>query len=182
MGFPHNARRDSPNSYRQLPYRRSCMVCRTGDDQTIGCLIFPREINKLQPTSPTSIMIIYFPPAQNFWPWRSSMTTTNALKMYGIIRQGVRGGYLNYCEYTYDYVIKWKHFPRYWPFKRGIHRSPVNSPHKGQWRGALMFSLICVWTNGWVNNREAGDLRRYRADYDVIVMVNANKWFHLIQR
>ena len=54
----------------------------------------------------------------------------------------------------------------------GIHRSPVNSPHKGQWRRALMFSLICVWINGWVNNREAGDLRRYRAHYDVIVMNN----------
>ena len=36
------------------------------------------------------------------------------------------------------------------------------SQHKGQWRGALMISLICVWINGWVNNREAGDLRRYR--------------------
>ena len=59
---------------------------------------------------------------------------------------------------------------RYWPFVRGIHRSPVNSPHKGQWRGALMFSLLCAWLNGWVNNREAGDLRRYRAHYDVIVM------------
>ena len=47
---------------------------------------------------------------------------------------------------------------------------PVNSPHKGQWRGALMFSLICAWINGWVNNREAGDLRRYHAHYDVIVM------------
>ena len=32
----------------------------------------------------------------------------------------------------HDDVIKWKHFPRYWPFVRGIHRSPVNSPHKGQ--------------------------------------------------
>ena len=72
----------------------------------------------------------------------------------------------------HDDVIKWKHFPRYWPFVRGIHRSPVNSPHKGQWRGALMFSLICVWINGWVNNREAGDLRRYRAHYNVTVM-----WF-----
>ena len=70
----------------------------------------------------------------------------------------------------HDDVIQWKHFPRYWPFMRGIHRSPVNSPHKGQWRGALMFSLICVWINGWVNNHEAGDLRRYRAHYDVIVM------------
>ena len=69
-----------------------------------------------------------------------------------------------------DDVIKWKHFPRYWSFVRGIHRSPVNSPHKGQWRGALMFSLIYTWTHGWVNNREAGDLRRYRAHYDVIAM------------
>ena len=44
----------------------------------------------------------------------------------------------------HDDVIKWRHFPRYWPFVRWIHRSPVNSPHKGQWRGALMFSLICA--------------------------------------
>ena len=71
----------------------------------------------------------------------------------------------------HDDVIKWKHFPRYWPFVRGIHRSPVNSPHKGQWRGALMFSLIYVWINDWVNNREAGDLRRYRAHYDIMVMI-----------
>ena len=70
----------------------------------------------------------------------------------------------------HDDVIKWKHFPRYWPFVRGIHRSPVNSPHKGQWRGALIFSLICTRINDWVNNREAGDLRRCRAHYDVIVM------------
>ena len=48
--------------------------------------------------------------------------------------------------------------------------SPVNSLHKGQWCGALMFSLICVWINGWAHNREAGDLRRYRAHFNVIVM------------
>ena len=59
---------------------------------------------------------------------------------------------------VHDDVIKWKHFPRNWPFVRGIHRSPVYSPHKGQWRRALMFSLICVWINDWVNNREAGDI------------------------
>ena len=47
---------------------------------------------------------------------------------------------------------------------------PGEFPHKGQWREALMFSLIRVWINVWVNNREAGDLRRYRAHYDVIVM------------
>ena len=72
---------------------------------------------------------------------------------------------------VHDDVIKWKHFPRYWPFVRGIHRSPVNSPHKGQWRGALMFSLICARINGWVNNGEAGDLRRYRVHCDVMVMI-----------
>ena len=44
----------------------------------------------------------------------------------------------------HDDVIKWKYFPRYWPFVRGIHPSTVNSPHKSQWRGALMFSLICA--------------------------------------
>ena len=48
--------------------------------------------------------------------------------------------------------------------------SPVNSPHKGQWRGALIFSLICTRINDWVNNREAGDLRRHRGHYDVSVM------------
>ena len=72
--------------------------------------------------------------------------------------------------YVHDDVIKWKHFPRYWPFVLGIHRSPVNSPHKGQWGGALVFSLICAWIHCWVYNHEAGDLRRHRAQYDVIVM------------
>ena len=70
---------------------------------------------------------------------------------------------------SHDDVIKWKHFPCYWPFVRGIHRSPVNPPHKGQWRGALMFSSICAWINGWVNN---SNLRSHHAHYDVIVMSN----------
>ena len=56
------------------------------------------------------------------------------------------------------------------PFVRGIHRSSVNFPHKGQWRGAFMLSLIRAWINGWVNNRDTGDLGRHRAHYDVIVM------------
>ena len=54
---------------------------------------------------------------------------------------------------------------------RGIHWSPVNSPHKGQWRGALVFTLIWARINGWENNCEAGDLRRNFAHYDVIVMI-----------
>ena len=63
-------------------------------------------------------------------------------------------------------VIKWNHFS----FVRRIHRSPVNSTHKVQWRGALMFPLICDWINDWVNNREAGGLWRHRGHYDVNVM------------
>ena len=55
-------------------------------------------------------------------------------------------------------------------FCAGNSPVPVNSPHKGQWRGALMFSLICARRNRWVNNREAGDLRRHQAHYDVNVM------------
>ena len=63
----------------------------------------------------------------------------------------------------------WRHqmeIPRYWSFVWVIHRSPVNSPHKGQWRGTLMFSLICAWTNNWANY----DLRCHRAHYDVTAM------------
>ena len=72
------------------------------------------------------------------------------------------------CICYYDDVIKWKHFPRYWAFVRGIHRSQVNSTHKGR-RGALRFSLVYAWINGWVNNREAGDLRHHRAHYEITV-------------
>ena len=77
---------------------------------------------------------------------------------------------------SHDDVIEWKHFLRYWSFVRGIHWSPVNSPHKGQWRRALMFSLICAWIKSWVNNREAGDLRRHRAHHDVIVLFQIERW------
>ena len=88
------------------------------------------------------------------WTWdvRSVANITGTPKMY------------------HDDVIKWKHFPRYWPFVRRIHRSPVNSLHKDQWRGALMFSLICAWINGWVNDGEAGYLRRHHAHYDASVV------------
>ena len=69
----------------------------------------------------------------------------------------------------HDDAMKWNIF-RVTGHCAGNSPIPVNSPHKGQWRGALMFSLICVWINDWVNNSEAGDLTRHRAHYDVTVM------------
>ena len=84
--------------------------------------------------------------------------------------------YFNKVEDTqlrvpHDQVIKWKYFPRYWPLVRRIHRSPVHSHHKGQWR---MFSLICAWINDWANSREADDLIHRRTHYGVTVM---SRWF-----
>ena len=60
---------------------------------------------------------------------------------------------------------------RYWPYVRGIHGSLVDSPHKGQWRGALIFSLIWVWRNGWTNSQDAGGLRHHFAHWDVTVLL-----------
>ena len=71
----------------------------------------------------------------------------------------------------HDYIIKWRHFLSYWPFVRGIHWSLVDSPHEGQWCSALMFSLICTWTNGWANNPDTGDLRNHHTHYDIAVIV-----------
>ena len=72
--------------------------------------------------------------------------------------------------FVWTWWWKWKPFPVYRPFVRGIHRSSAGSPHKGQWRGALIFSLIWAWTKVWENSRDAGDSRRNRAYYDVTVM------------
>ena len=87
----------------------------------------------------------------------------------------------------HDMVASWQrnaswwrhymHFPRYWPFVREIQRSPVNSPHKGQWCGSLLFSLICAWTNGWFNKWYIGDLRRNCVHYDVtVISVHCYLW------
>ena len=76
---------------------------------------------------------------------------------------------------THDTLSWWRHqmatFSALLALCAGNSPVPVNSLHKGQWRGALMFSLICVWINGWVNNREAGDLSRHRGHYDVIIII-----------
>ena len=70
---------------------------------------------------------------------------------------GIRRPYSIYRFLQKD--LWWRHqmetFSAVLLFVRGIHRSPVNSHHQGQWHGAFMFSLICAWRNGCVNNRDA---------------------------
>ena len=89
---------------------------------------------------------------------------------FNTISAGVLG-ISNLVKSYHDDVIKLNHFSSFWPFVRGSHPSPMNHPHKGQWHGALMFSLTCAWTNGWANHRDACDLRRHRANCDVTVML-----------
>ena len=103
--------------------------------------------------------------------WCPGSLYRSVISKHGVHCDWHRGFQLSVLSQSHDDVIKWKYFPRYWPFVRGIRQSPVNSPHKGLWRGALMFSLICVCINGWVNNREAGDLRRYLSNYDATAML-----------
>ena len=88
-------------------------------------------------------------------------------------------------EFFHDDYIKWKHIPRYWPFVRGIQLLPENFPHKGQRRGASMFSLVCAWTKCFANNWDAGDLettsrslwRHCNVMHSTVAVVNQNPWW-----
>ena len=105
--------------------------------------------------------------------WFTKVCLQRCIKMWLIFDHCLSSS-LQVGKREHNDVIKWKHFPHYWPFVRGIHRSPVNPPHNGQWRRALMFSLIRDWINGWVNNPEAGDLIRHCVHYDVTVVEMGN--------
>ena len=105
----------------------------------------------------------------DFSRWRDDMEMFSTLQA---VCEGVHQWIFVRCHMAFIIMTSLNgNIFHYWPFVRGIHRSLVNSPHKGQWRGALMFSLICVWINGWVNNGEAGDLRRYLIHYGITVMI-----------
>ena len=120
-----------------------------------------------------SIFVAFFALSIPAWKGisRSNIRCTNRLK-WGISQS-------TYIAYNIFFLTRiktwWRHqmktFSALLVICAGIHWSPVNSPHKGQWHGALMFTLICARINGWVNNRGAGDLRRNRAHYGVIVMI-----------
>ena len=79
-------------------------------------------------------------------------------------------------DYLHDDVIKWKHYPRYWPFVRGIHRWPVDCPHKASDAELWCFFFYLRLNKRWASNRDAGDLRRHRTQYDVTLMVLLLAW------
>ena len=141
------------NRVSRIQHLLTRIACKKSDYINPQCndLVTPNRMRKTRLCSVYSVLECNHGPA----PHNKSDGVTIQSEIYGY----------------HDDVIKWKHFPRNWPFVRKIHRSPVNFPHKGQWRGALMFSLIYAWINDWANNREAGDLRRQHGHYDVIVMM-----------
>ena len=94
-----------------------------------------------------------------WWPWGPITSAKWKVKCYDIMM-----------------TSQMETFSALLAFLRGIHRPPVSSPHKGQWRRALLFSIICAWRNGWVNNRDAGDLRGHRAHYEVTVMIHTRNY------
>ena len=107
--------------------------------------------------------------------WRGALMSLICAWISSWVNNRKTGDLRHHRAHYRDDVIKWKHFQRYWPFVWGIQRSPVISPHKGQWHGALMiFSLICAWIKYWVNNREAGDFRRHHIHYNITVMMKSH--------
>ena len=110
---------------------------------------------------------------RSFWP-----LSTRPFIQYILWYLSIRYG----SSMDIDFVIAWwRHqmetFSALLALCAGNSPVPVNSLHEGQWRGGLIFFFICAWINSWVNNREAGDLRRSRAHYDVNVM---RKWLFFL--
>ena len=103
--------------------------------------------------------------------WRNNIFAVYKLQKLSLYRLNPSVDNSVKWQSSHDDVIKWKHFPRYW------------SVVQGQWRGALIFSLFRSWTKDWINARDAGDLIRHRAHYDVTVMpiVNTSRRVNTMQ-
>ena len=116
--------------------------------------------------------------AKHSW-WINSLQTTEHWCHLNLIASQIAGNATAFQQHIDDSITEnikawWRHqmetFSALLALCAGNSPVPVNSPHKGQWRGALMFPFICAWIHDWVNNHEAGDLRCYRGHYDVSVM------------
>ena len=103
-----------------------------------------------------------------------SLNINLPLRFDELNEQAVYNKHTNHTQTWFDYSW-WRHqmetVSALLAICAGNSPVPVNSPHKGQWCGALMFSMIYARINSWVNNREAGNLRRHPTHCDVIVML-----------
>ena len=142
------------------------------DMEHYKCEKYPMTIQRIDRmcSSGLSFMMII-----NIFTRRKYMVTENLIALIIIIPIGFIGGIIRSHFFSDGRILAWwRHqmetFSALLALCAGNSSVTVNSSHKGQWRGALTFSLTWVRMNGWVNNREAGDLRRHRAHYDVTVM------------
>ena len=115
------------------------------------------------------------------------------VRFLSITSSNVRTVSVSQRRYYHDDVIKWKHFSPYWPFVRGIHRLAVISPRQGQWRRALVLSLICALNKrlskqslGWWFETPTCSLRRHCNDIDKVcshwrrLLSSAVRWYREI--
>ena len=127
----------------------------------IGSALFAFSLSRLNRTLVLAAAYITMAAVMTSLPWLGhviAMTVVYGIGGVAYTIADVGKLHTRSCIYNVYGMIRWywyirmmtslnrKHFPRNWSFARGIHRSPVNSPHKGQWRRAMMFSLICAWT------------------------------------
>ena len=133
-----------------------CLYHQINIKQVITLFIFPKE---------RDFSFIYFlcnDACTGVSDWSGLFQTIYALNTFKRFNYLVLFNVLNHdIQYITKYDTEifdswWRHqmeaFSALMAFVRGIHWSPLNSQDKGQWRGALMFSLICILTNGCVNN------------------------------
>ena len=149
--------------YKMFKWLRATLICTHIPNWLIDCYFIVRQAVVIH----IEVHKLWISSCKIQCSWHTLVfkdVVVSAVSPYNVIFNQLKAKFMDHAD-----VIKCKHFPRYWPFVRKIHRTPVDSPHKGQWRGALIFSLIWAWTNGWANNRDVGDLRCHRVHYDVTV-------------
>ena len=136
-------------------------ILRVASSSIFSCISFPSLCTNIYSRRSSKDVMVK---KRNYYPTLPSYVIK---KMRLFICSRTKHDY-NFCC-LYQIAPWWRHL-RHWSFVRGFHRSPVNSTNKGQWCGSVIFSLICASTNGGANHRDAGDLRRHGAHYDVTVM------------
>ena len=162
----------SVSSYNKAPQVWSlCAIFKTQCKNKYPLYIIKNNANLRDLIAATSLIILFWPT----WPWNWTTLKNNRAPLLCHLKEPLK---LGRFFSVWPLSLSWSWFCMLIMMTSsngnifrvtgplcGNSPVPGNSPHKGQWRGALMFPLICVWINGWVNNSEAGDLRRNRGHY-----------------